>query len=97
MPTPVFFCFLCGSAGKESACKAGDMDSIPGLERSPRERLLTAVFWPGEFQGLHSPWGRKELETTKPTFTFTEVCKGTKGRQGRNYVPIVCLVRTTDT
>ena len=25
------------SAGKESACNAGDMDSIPGLGRSPGE------------------------------------------------------------
>ena len=24
--------FSCGSAGKESACKAGDLHSIPGLE-----------------------------------------------------------------
>ena len=26
-----------GSAGKESACSVGDMDSIPGLGRSPAE------------------------------------------------------------
>ena len=25
----------CGSAGKESACNAGDLDLIPGLGRSP--------------------------------------------------------------
>ena len=25
-----------------------------------RERLPTAVFWPGEFHGLYSPWGLKE-------------------------------------
>ena len=29
--------FLCGSAGKESACSAGDLGSIPGLGRSPGE------------------------------------------------------------
>ena len=29
-----------------------------------RERLPTPVSWPGEFQGLHSPWGRKESDTT---------------------------------
>ena len=29
--------FPCGSAGKESACNAGDLGSIPGLERSPGE------------------------------------------------------------
>ena len=27
--------FPCGSAGKESACSAEDLGSIPGLERSP--------------------------------------------------------------
>ena len=30
-----------------------------------RERLPTPVFWPGEFNGLYSPWGRKELDTTE--------------------------------
>ena len=29
--------FLGGSAGKESTCNAGDLGSIPGLERSLRE------------------------------------------------------------
>ena len=29
--------FLCGSAGKESTCNAGDLGSIPGLGRSPGE------------------------------------------------------------
>ena len=24
-----------------------------------------SVFWPGEFQGLYSPWGRKELDMTE--------------------------------
>ena len=35
LPTPVFFGFPGGSAGKESACNAGDLGSIPGLGRSP--------------------------------------------------------------
>ena len=30
-----------------------------------RERLPTPVFWPGEFHGPYSPWGCKELDTTK--------------------------------
>ena len=29
--------FPCGSAGKESACNAGDLDLIPGLGRCPGE------------------------------------------------------------
>ena len=35
--TPVFLGFPCGSAGKESACNAGDLGSVLGLERSPGE------------------------------------------------------------
>ena len=30
-----------------------------------RERLPTPVFWPGEFHGLYSPWGHKELDMTE--------------------------------
>ena len=30
-----------------------------------RERLPTLVFWPGEFHGLYSPWGLKELDMTE--------------------------------
>ena len=38
----------------------------PGWEVAwRRERLPTPVFWPGEFHGLYSPWGRKELDTTE--------------------------------
>ena len=29
-----------------------------------KERLPTPVFWPGEFNGLYSLWGRKEPDTT---------------------------------
>ena len=35
--TPVFLGFPGGSAGKQSACNAGDLGSIPGLGRSPGE------------------------------------------------------------
>ena len=30
-----------------------------------RERLPAPVFWPGQFHGLYSPWGRKESDTTE--------------------------------
>ena len=30
-----------------------------------REKLPTLVFWPEEFHGLYSPWGRKESDMTK--------------------------------
>ena len=33
----------------------------------PLEKGMAAppIFWPGEFHGLYSPWGRKELDTTE--------------------------------
>ena len=36
-----------------------------------RERLPTPVFWPGEFCGLYSPWGHKEVDTTERLSLFT--------------------------
>ena len=63
--TPVFLGFPCVSAGKESTGTEGDLGSVPGLGRSPRERLPTPIFWPREFHGLHSLWGRKEPDMTE--------------------------------
>ena len=65
-----YFCncsFPCGSAGKESACNAGDLGLISELGRPPwrRERLLTSVFWSGELHGLYSPWSHKQLDRTE--------------------------------
>ena len=55
-------CFPCGSAGKESACNAGDLGWEDPLEKG---KAPTPVFWPGEFHRLYSPWGRKESDTTE--------------------------------
>ena len=38
LPSPVFLGFPCGSVGKETACNARDLGSIPVLERYPGER-----------------------------------------------------------
>ena len=40
----------CGSAGKESACNAGDLSSIPGLGRSPGE----GKGYPLQYSGLEN-------------------------------------------
>ena len=57
-PTPVFLGFPYGSAGKENACNAGDLGSVPELGRFPgdplekgKATLPTLVFWSGEFHG----------------------------------------------
>ena len=62
--------FPCGSDGKESACNAGDLDSIPGSGRSPGEGNTNPlpVFLPENPNGQrslvdYSPWGCKELDT----------------------------------
>ena len=62
----------CGSAGKESACNAGDLGSIPGLGRflggghgNPLEySCLENHHGQGSLAG-YSPWGHKELDMTE--------------------------------
>ena len=51
---------------KNPPVNAGDLDSIPGLERSPGE----GKGYPLQYSGLEnsmdcSPWSRKELDTTE--------------------------------
>ena len=43
--------FPCGSAGKESACNVGDLDSILGLGRSPGEENSYPFQYPGRENG----------------------------------------------
>ena len=49
---------------KESTCSAGDLGSIPGLERSPGEGTGYPL-WPREFHGVYSPWGHKGSDMTE--------------------------------
>ena len=66
LPTPLFLDFPCGSDGKESDSGVGDLGLIPGLGRSTGEGIgYTLQYSAGEFHGLHSPWGRKESDTTE--------------------------------
>ena len=46
--------FPCGSAGKESACKAGDLGSIPGLGKSGDEKG-----YPLQYSGLTEIYAAK--------------------------------------
>ena len=48
--TSVFLGFPCGSAGKEYACNASDLDSIPRLGRSPGE----GKGYPLQYSGLEN-------------------------------------------
>ena len=69
----------CSSVSKEFACSAGELGSIPGLERSLGEGHGNPfqAFLPGEFHGQsilvgYIPWGLKESGTTERlTLTYT--------------------------
>ena len=50
LPTPVLLGFSCGSAGKESTCKVGDLGLILGLGRNPGE----GKGYPFQYSGLES-------------------------------------------
>ena len=76
----IFYCFYAqslkgfpdGSDVKESACNAGDLGSVPGLERSPGEGHGNPhqYSFPENPYGQkslagYSPWGCKESDTTE--------------------------------
>ena len=61
-----------GSAGKESACNAGDLSLIPGLGSSPEGEHGNPLQYsclenPHEQRSLvgYSPWDRKESDMTE--------------------------------
>ena len=83
--------FLGASDGKESACSAGDLGSIPGLGRSPAE----GNGYPLQYSGLenphgqrslagYSPCGRKESDTTDRLSTAHNIAQrqSVEGRWG---------------
>ena len=66
LPTPVFLGFPGGSAGKESACNAGDLDLIPRLGRSPGEGNSYPLQHPGLENSMDCiVHGVAELDTTE--------------------------------
>ena len=64
-------CFPGSSNGKESACNAGDLGSIPGLGRSPGGGHGNPLQYsclenpPLTEEPGYSPWGFKELDMTE--------------------------------
>ena len=72
----ILFIYVCvlvgGSDAKESTCKVRDLGSIPGLGRSPRRGHDNSLQY-SYLENTHgrrslvsySPWGCKELDTTK--------------------------------
>ena len=65
---------VCGSAGKESTCgiaveetwvQSLGWEDPPEKGKATHSSRPTPVFWPGEFHGMYSPWGRKESDKTE--------------------------------
>ena len=65
LPSPLFF--PGGSAGEEYVCNVGNLGSVPGLGRSPREGKGYAVQHSGLENSMDciSPCGSKKLDTTE--------------------------------
>ena len=58
--------FPCASVGKESACSAGDLGSVPGLGRFPGEGKGYLLQYSGLENAMdYSPCDRKELDMTE--------------------------------
>ena len=71
-PTPVFLGFPHGSAGKESTHNVGDLGLLPGMGRScggghgnPLQYSCLENPYGQRSLAGYSPWGCKELDTTK--------------------------------
>ena len=75
LPIPVFLDFPGGSAGKESACNAGDLNSTPGLGSSPGEENG----YPLQYFGLENSMdcivhGVRKSRPRLSDFHFTLLC-----------------------
>ena len=55
----MYMYWACDSVKNPPAMRETWVLSWVGKIRWRRERLPTPVFWPGEFHGLHSPWGHR--------------------------------------
>ena len=80
--------FPVGSDGKESACNAGDLGSIPQLGRSPEGGHGNPLQYsfledPHKQRNLvsNSPWGLKEQDTTERLKTYIKLKKIYDGLQ----------------
>ena len=71
-----------------SAMQETWVQSLVGKISWRRERLPTPVFWPGEFHGLYSPRGPKELDRMEQLSLF--------GEGSFNLLQNSCLENPTD-
>ena len=67
-----FLGFPCGSAGKESACNAGGLGSIPGLGRSPGEGKGYPLQCSGLENSMDYTHGDTKSQTWRSDFHFQQ-------------------------
>ena len=80
------------STGKESACNARDLGSIPGLERSPGGGHGNPLQYPclenphgqRSLEG-YSPWGRKESDMTERLSIAHSTSQNQENRDSQSY------------
>ena len=94
LPTPVFLGFPGGSAGKGSACDAGNLGSISGLGRSSGE----GKGYPLQYSGLENSIDRMGSQRVEHDWvTFTSYCRRDVKKWNYNYswhrTFLGCLVR----
>ena len=72
-----------GSVSRESSCNAGNLDSIPGLGRSPEKEMAThssilawRVPWTGEPGGLQSVGTQSQVPRDDWHFHFYDLLAG---------------------
>ena len=65
--------FPSGSAGKGSACNAGDLGSIPGLRRSPGE----GIGYPFQYSCVENPMDRGAWQATDHGITESDMTEMT--------------------
>ena len=89
-----------GSDTKQSACNAGDLGSIPGLEDPLEEAWQpTPLFLPRESHGQrslagYSPWGRKESNMSERLSTEHFISKfGQAVRVSSVFTSLIYLIK----
>ena len=70
-----FIGFPGGSDGKESACKAGDMGSIPGSEKSPGEWNGYPLQYSGQKKSMDCIVHGVTKTRTQLSYFHTHTCK----------------------
>ena len=88
LSTPLFLGFPGGSDGTESTCNAGDLGSIPGLERSPGG----GKGYPLQHSGLENPHGQWSLWAAVHGVAESDMTAHARGSGGVGWTSTHCYI-----